>query len=226
MSKNPSELEKITGYEFKDIKLLEQALTHSSYGNEHHLPDNERLEFLGDAVLELCSSDFLFKSYPDDKEGKMTTLRAKYVCEKALDTAARKIGLQEFIRLGRGEEASGGRSRASVVSDAFEAVLGAMYLDGGFEVCRRFVETNVLNAVVNPDSVDSKTALQEMIQAQNGPDPQYELAGEEGPDHDKKYIVDVYVEGIKRGRGTGSSKKRAEQAAAADALKKLGKVQV
>lgn len=216
------------GYEFKDQKFLERALTHSSYANEHACKDNERLEFLGDAVLELASTEYLFFKFPDVPEGQLTKMRASFVCEKALDEVARKLGLEKHIKLGKGEENTGGRERASVVSDAFEAVIAAIYLDGGFTSAKEFIVKNIFANIDKKFFFDSKTMLQEYVQAKGCPDPDYEVIKEEGPDHDKSYTIEVSVnrDGQKEilGVGTDSSKKHAAQAAAYEALKKLGKV--
>ena len=202
------------GYDFKDISLLEVALTHSSYANEQkkgNCCDNERMEFLGDAVLELSSSDYIYKNHSEMAEGKMTRLRASIVCEPTLALCARAIKLDTFIRLGKGEELTGGRSRDSIVSDACEAVIGAIYLDGGFANAKEFVNKFIL---------DSKTILQEVIQGL-GKEVDYEFIGEEGPEHNKQFVVAAVVDGLFNIKGTGHTKKSASQNAAYAALIEL-----
>ncbi len=219
MQRNIGELEQIIGYRFRDRELLENALRHSSYTNEHkktHLPDNERLEFLGDAVLELSSSEFLFRNYPKMQEGDMTKLRASIVCEPTLAQCAASIELGSFLRLGRGEEQTGGRKRDSVVSDAMEALIGSIYLDGGFASAKEFVNRFILNDVENKKLFfDSKTILQEIVQSSfKGEQMSYRLLREEGPDHDKVFVVQLFIgdKGFEEGRGR--TKKSAEQEAA------------
>jgi len=221
-------LQSILGYEFKDESLLKHALTHSSMSNEEHtgrLGSNERLEFLGDAVLELASSDYFYAHFPEQPEGELTRLRASFVCEAALYRCAEKIPLSEYIYLGKGEEASGGRQRPSVVSDAFEAVLGAIYLDGGFANAKDIIEKFVLDDVEHETFFyDSKTTLQEIIQKEEKDEPEYVLVGEDGPDHKKQFKIEVRSGGEVLGTGVAQSKKQAAQNAAYEALKKLGKV--
>ena len=215
-------LEERIGYRFTNKELAATALRHSSYVFERKINKadcNERLEFLGDAVLELISSRFLFPRYPEMPEGKLSYLRASLVCEGALAECAERIGLGELLSLGKGEEACGGRKKASVTSDAFEAVIGAIYLDGGLEEAKRFVEREVL---ADPDrhvsEKDAKTELQELLQKDGNLPIRYELVSETGPDHDKLYTVEVFVEDIACGKGSGKNKKSAEKAAAAVAL--------
>ena len=215
------------GYDFKDISLLEVALTHSSYANEQkkvNCCDNERMEFLGDAVLELSSSDYIYKNHSEMAEGKMTRLRASIVCEPTLALCARAIKLDTFIRLGKGEELTGGRSRDSIVSDACEAVIGAIYLDGGFANAKEFVLNFILNDIEHKQLFyDSKTILQEIVQ-ENGTQPvEYILTKEEGPDHNKNFTVEARVNGKVMGQGSGHTKKAAEQAAAYQAIRVLRK---
>ncbi|EET61707.1 ribonuclease III [Marvinbryantia formatexigens DSM 14469] len=219
MSRDISELEQMTGYSFKDKELLENALRHSSYANEHkkyHLKDNERLEFLGDAVLELSSSEYLYRHYPKMKEGEMTKLRASIVCEPTLAQCAAAIELGSFLRLGRGEEQTGGRHRDSVVSDAMEALIGAIFLDGGFTSAKEFVNRFILNGVEHKKLFfDSKTILQEIVQSSyKGEAMSYHLLREEGPEHDKTFVVQLFIgdKGFEEGRGR--TKKSAEQEAA------------
>lgn len=222
MNTDLSELEKIINYEFKERKYLETALTHASYANERTInkcENYERQEFLGDAVLELISSEYLFLSYPDIPEGEMTKIRASLVCEPALAMSARKFGLDDFIRLGKGEESTGGRHRDSIVSDICEALIGAIYLDGGLEAARRFIIDNILDEDIDVEEFkDSKSELQIRAQAK-GLTVSYEVTGESGPDHDKVYEVDCMISGKVMGHGTGKTKKSAQQAAAAQALK-------
>ena len=221
------EVEKIIHYTFKNKKLLKQALTHSSYANEKKLGKlgcNERLEFLGDAVLELISSDFLYKRFDQVPEGELTKKSASLVCEPSLAYCARQFGLPEFLLLGKGENMTGGRNRDSIVSDATEALLGAIYLDGGFANAKEFVLKFILNDIERKQLFyDSKTILQEMVQ-ENGIQPiEYVLTGESGPDHDKQFTVEVHINGVAAGEGTGHTKKAAEQAAAYQAIRKAQK---
>ncbi len=214
--------ERKINYRFNDYELLKLALTHSSYGNEvYHdkLHNNERLEFLGDAVLELTVSRFLFNSYPDLPEGELTKLRASIVCEPTLAMCAREIELDKMIFLGKGEELTGGRFRDSIISDAMEALLGAVYKDGGIECATGFVEKFILNDIDNKKLfVDSKSVLQERIQAVYKEGPVYNLVDEKGPDHCKEFYVEVLLEDKVIGKGKGRTKKAAEQQAAYDAI--------
>lgn len=215
-------LEEKIGYWFRDRKLLRQALTHSSYANEmkiNRFDDYERLEFLGDAVLELVSSDFLFRERGETAEGDLTKLRASMVCEPALAYCAREFSLERFILLGRGEEATGGRGRDSIVSDVMEALIGAIYLDGGLEEASTFIHRFVLSDLENKQLFyDAKTILQEIVQKENAGELHYELVREEGPQHDKVFEVEAYVGEKKVGEGSGHSKKAAQQQAAYRAL--------
>lgn len=212
-----TELESKLGYTFKDKSLLKLALTHSSYSNElkiNKTGNYERLEFLGDAVLELMSSKFFYNEYPEMNEGQLTRLRSSMVCEQALAVCARDIDLPKYIYLGKGEENTGGRNRDSIISDVFEAVLGAIYLDGGFEVADQFVVKNVLTDLENKQLFyDAKTILQEKIQKE-GNTLSYVVVSESGPDHDKVFVVNAMVGKEVIGTGTGKSKKQAEQQAA------------
>ena len=216
------ELENKIGYKFNDIKLLRQALTHSSFANEqkiNKMPDYERLEFLGDSVLEMVSSTFLFKTYPNKKEGEMTKMRASMVCEAALAYCAADIGLAEYIILGKGEEATGGRHRESIISDVMEAVIGAIYLDGGIEYAKNHIDKFILSDLENKQIFyDSKSVLQEMVQSSQVGTVRYELCGESGPEHDKIFKTAVYVGDKKMGEGAGRTKKAAEQKAAYEAI--------
>lgn len=216
------ELEEKIGYFFKDKKLLRQAVTHSSYANEMNInkyEDYERLEFLGDAVLELVTSDFLFRKRKENSEGRLTKLRASIVCEPALAFCAREISLEQYILLGKGEEATGGRGRDSIVSDVMEAVIGAIYLDGGLEEASAFIHRFVLSDLEHKQLFyDAKTTLQEIIQQENNGALRYKLVKEEGPQHDKIFEVEAYVGEKLVGAGSGHSKKAAEQQAAYQAL--------
>ena len=223
--KEPKEFQQKIGYQFNDEKLLTQALTHSSYANEKHmkkLSDNERLEFLGDAVLEIISSDFLYKNYTDQPEGELTKLRASLVCEPTLAICAKEIGLGDYLRLGRGEDLTGGRGRKSILSDALEAVIGAIYLDGGFANAKEFVLKYILTDIEHKQLFyDSKTILQEIIQSRQDGELSYEILKEEGPDHNKSFEVRALVGDQEIGRGKSRTKKAAEQLAAYNGILKL-----
>ncbi len=213
-----NEFEEKIGYHFTDGKLLVQALTHSSYANERHmgkLSDNERLEFLGDAVLELAASEFLFHKYPKWPEGELTRMRASLVCEPTLAFCTRELDLGKYLLLGKGEEMTGGRMRKSVLSDALEAVIGAIYLDGGFANAKEFILRFVLNDIEHKQLFyDSKTILQEMVQSRFEEPLTYELLKEEGPDHNKSFEVCAKLGEKRIGTGRGRTKKAAEQVAA------------
>lgn len=219
------QFEKIIGYQFHNKNYLRQALSHSSYANEMRLSklaNNERLEFLGDAVLELMSSEYIFTNNLEMYEGEMTKLRASLVCEPTLAMCAREIKLGEYILLGKGEIATGGSNRDSILSDAFEAVIGAIYLDGGFTNAKEFVMKFVLDDIDSKKLFfDSKTILQEMVQADYKEPLMYKLIGESGPDHDKVFTVAAIVDGKELSQGSGKTKKAAEQAAAYQAILKL-----
>ncbi len=220
------ELEQKIGYTFQNKGLLKKAVTHSSYANEAKEKNgsNERLEFLGDAVLSIIISDFLYKNYNHLPEGELTKLRASLVCEKSLFGFSKQLDLGSFLRLGKGEKQTGGSERSSILADAFEAVLAAIYLDGGIESASKFVmgfaNTELLNTKQSA-FIDYKTTLQEIIQKNPDEKPSYHLTGESGPDHDKKFAVEVRLNGELIGTGEGRSKKEAEQAAACEALKKI-----
>ncbi|MBQ5754304.1 MAG: ribonuclease III [Oscillospiraceae bacterium] len=218
------QLETVIGYKFKDIKLLETALTHTSYANESRTPvqHNERLEFLGDSVLSIVAADYLFHQWKNRPEGELTRARASLVCEDALFQFAKEIELGKYLRLGRGEERGGGRNRPSVVSDAFEALIAALYLDGGMEVARGFILPFITEG--KTAEKDYKTELQEVIQQNPEEKLRYEVEKESGPDHDKHFVVAVYLNSNCIGRGEGHSKKIAEQHAAKEALKLMGLV--
>ncbi len=215
------ELEKKIGYEFSEKRLLGQAVTHSSFSNEQKInkyKNYERLEFLGDAVLELLSSRFFFETYPDMSEGEMTRLRSSMVCEPALAFCARDLDLGKYILLGKGEEATGGRKRDSIISDVMEAVIGAIYLDGGLLEADKFVRKFILSDLENKQLFyDSKTLLQEQVQKE-GRTLTYELVSESGPDHEKVFVVEAVIDGKTVGRGQGRNKKTAQQQAAYQVL--------
>lgn len=221
---NMTDFERNIGYEFKDKSLLERALTHSSFANEKGTGlDNERLEFLGDSVLGFITAEFLFNHNKKKHEGALTKERAYAVCEKTLFGYAKEIGLGDMIRLGKGEEMTGGRERPSIVSDAFEAVIAAIYLDGGIEEAKKFVLPFVENATENrPVFKDYKSILQEVLQQNPTEKFEYIVVGESGPDHDKRFEVEIHLNSNVIGSGIGSSKKRAEQEAAKSALELMG----
>lgn len=218
-------LEEKLGYTFRDPSLLENALTHSSRANESRgtLSSNERLEFLGDSILGMVVADHLYRNHPDLPEGELTRARAALVCEESLVEVARELNLGEYLRLGKGEEAGGGRNRPSIRADAVEAVLAAVYLDGGIGSARKIIQKYILSREVAglTKPHDYKTALQELVQRESGQVLQYRLTGEEGPDHDKRFFMEVTLNGKSVGSGTGRSKKEAEQMAAQAAIAKL-----
>lgn len=220
---NFTEFEEKIGYSFKDKALLELALTHSSYANENKLKkNNERFEFLGDSVLGFVTAEYLFTEFKNRPEGEMTKLRAAVVCEKSLFKFAEQINLGKYILLGRGEDSTGGRNRPSVVSDAFEAVVAAIYIDGGMEAAKPYILGFIKEAVKRETSFkDNKSLLQEYIQRVKGNTLAYEEVGEEGPDHDKTFVFRVKLNGEVIGEGKGRSKKEAEQNAAGIALEKI-----
>ena len=213
--------QELIGYTFKNEQLLKQALTHSSYANEKHLKklsDNERLEFLGDAVLEVVSSEFLFQNYPELTEGQLTKLRASIVCEATLASCTESVSLGDYLFLGKGEDRTGGRTRKSVLSDAMEAVIGAIYLDGGFANAKEFVLKFIMTDIEHKHLFyDSKTILQEIVQGEHE-QLTYVLLGETGPDHDKTFEVGVLIGRKEISTGKGHTKKAAEQEAAYQAL--------
>ena len=226
MKEKLEKLQEMIGYQFKDPGLLTHALTHSSYANEKHWDKtrcNERLEFLGDAVLEVISSDFLFHTYESMPEGEMTKLRASLVCEPTLAYCADVIPLGDYLLLGKGEDLTGGRKRPSVVSDAMEAVIGAIYLDGGLANAKEFIHRFILNDIEHKQLFyDSKTILQEVVQAAHK-EVVYEIIGESGPEHDKDFIASAKVDGMFHVTAKGHTKKHAEQHAAYEALVELKK---
>ena len=220
------DLETAIGYRFRDLSLLQNALAHSSYANErwhNSLMSNERLEFLGDSVLGMLVANYLYRTFPNRPEGELTRMRADMVCETTLARVANQLELGKHLLLGKGEEQGGGRSRNSILADAVESVIAACYLDGGMEAAVAFVEKFILVTVPTKkmNNADYKTALQELVQQKKNQTLSYRLAGESGPDHDKQFTVELTLNGILVGTGTGSSKKRAEQEAAHAALSKL-----
>lgn len=221
MSKMSHPLEKIIGYTFKDISLLETALTHTSFANESRqkVAHNERLEFLGDSVLSVVVADYLFH-HSDKPEGELTRMRAGLVSEEALFQFAQEIELGKYLRLGRGEDMGGGRQRPSVVSDAFESVIAALYLDGGIEAARSFILPFVTEG--KTAEADYKTQLQEVVQQNPEERLTYVVESESGPDHDKHFVVAVHLNSNCFARGEGRSKKQAEQHAAHEALRLMG----
>lgn len=221
---NMQVLEERLGHAFQNRKLLETALTHPSFGGDHHVPHYQRLEFLGDAVLELAVSRYLYFELPEVDEGKLTRIRAALVREESLNRAARRIGLGEFIRLSVGEERSGGREKPSILSDVMEAVLAAVYLDAGFDEAVRIIGM-VLGEELRPevlkDHLDAKSRLQELMQ-RDGRMPSYDYLSMEGPPHAPVFAYRVMDGEQELGRGSGTSKQNAQQAAARDALKRMG----
>ena len=220
------DLENAIGYRFRNIALLQNALTHSSYANErwhNSLLSNERLEFLGDSVLGMLVAEYLYRNFPDRPEGELTRMRADMVCEQTLAAAATKIGIGGHLLLGHGEEQGGGRSRNSILADAMESVIAACFLDGGIEAALKVVQQFILVEVpvTRLHNVDYKTKLQELVQQKKNQVLSYALVGESGPDHDKHFEVEVSLNGRVVGCGSGSSKKRAEQSAAASAVENL-----
>lgn len=220
------DLETAIGYRFHNITLLQNALTHSSYANERwhdSLMSNERLEFLGDSILGMVVAEYLYRSFPDRPEGELTRMRADMVCETTLASVAEQVDLGRHLLLGHGEEQGGGRSRNSILADAVESMIAASFLDGGFEAAKGIIQRFILSdvPVKKLHNVDYKTALQELVQQKKNQQLLYTLAGESGPDHDKHFQVEVSLNGAVVGVGSGSSKKRAEQAAASAAIEKL-----
>ena len=220
------DLEAAIGYRFKDITLLQNALSHSSYANERwhdSLKSNERLEFLGDSILGMVTAEYLYRNFPDRPEGDLTRMRADMVCERALAVVAERIGLGQHLLLGHGEEQGGGRTRDSILADAVESVIAACFLDGGMDAARKFINTFVLTEVPVKKlrNADYKTALQELVQQKKNQVLSYALVAESGPDHDKHFTVEVSLNGKVVGTGDGRSKKKAEQEAAKAAIAAL-----
>lgn len=227
MTSRLKEFENTIGYSFKDINLLNVALTHTSYAHECGCKHNERLEFLGDSVLGLCVSDFIYNNYPKLPEGELTKVRAAVVCEDCLARLAKQLNIGKYIRLGKGEAAGGGAKRASILSDAFEAVVAALYIDSGMENTKGWIidrlKGEISQAVQGKKRIDFKTSLQELTQKGDTGKVTYKVISETGPDHAKEFITAVYVDSKQLAAGRGTSKKEAEQAAAAEAIKLLNK---
>ncbi|MDN5352343.1 MAG: ribonuclease [Clostridiales bacterium] len=228
MTETISQVEAMIGYSYRDKQYLVRALTHSSYANENkreQIHNNERLEFLGDSVLGLIISEYLYNTYTELEEGQLTKIRARIVCESSLGEAARKLDFGKYMLFGHGEELTGGRDRTSILSDAFEAVIASMYLDGGIEVVTHFVLSHmadiIADAVQGKLFTDYKTRLQEVIQIKKGNRLRYEIIREEGPDHAKVFFTHVLLNGDVIGLGSGRSKKESEQEAAKEGLKRL-----
>lgn len=220
-----AKVEEKIGYHFQNSSLLVSALTHPSYMNERKInkwDHYQRLEYLGDAVLELTMSEYLYFEYPTLSEGELSKMRASMVCEPALAFCANNIGLGEFILLGKGEDSSGGRKRDSILSDVFEAIIGAIYLDGGFEAAKKHINRYVMDGIGERTLfIDSKSLLQEEVQKTPGSTIRYELIKESGPEHDKEFTVALMINDVKKAEASGHSKKNAEQKAAYEVLKKL-----
>lgn len=221
-------LEARIGYTFHDRRLLQNALMHSSYANENRArgcTSNERLEFLGDSVLGMVTAMRLYRLYPDMPEGKLSRLRAELVCEQSLHAVALELGLGSYIRLGHGEARNGGRERPSILADAVEAIIAAIYLDGGLESAQQFILDHILTGLAEGQMhhvADYKTDLQERVQRKPGQALEYTLLSESGPDHNKSFTMNVLLNGSEIGRGTGRTKKEAEQSAAKSALERMG----
>ena len=218
-------LQENIGYKFKDQELLKKALTHTSYAYEHNVESNEKLEFLGDSILEFISSIYLYKNYPKLKEGEMTKVRATVVCEKSLYKVAKKHNFSDFLYLGKSERLSGGENRPAILADSVEAIIAAIYLDGGLEEARRFIEENLKDEIEiaskHVGQMDYKTVLQEKLQEHGEVKIVYTIINEKGPDHDKIFEAEVECNGKQLAVGTGKSKKQAEMQAAKKALESL-----
>ena len=221
-------LERELHYTFRNRALLEEALNHSSYANEHRsagICSNERLEFLGDSILGFVTAEHLLKTYPELPEGDLTRMRAALVCEQSLYEVAQHLDLGAYLKLGRGEEAGGGRKRQSILADAVEALFAAVYLDSDMEEISRIIHDILLDKATDhvvEERKDCKTTLQELVQREEGSSLTYQLVEESGPDHNKLFVFEVLVNGVAAGRGSGHSKKEAEQSAARNALEKMG----
>jgi len=218
------ELQKKLNYSFNDKELIVTALTHSSYANEHRCQSNERLEFIGDSVLGMVVAMHLYRTFPNLPEGKMTRMRAELVCEQSLWEVADKLEFGKYLRLGKGEALTGGRERPSILADCVEAVIAALYIDGGFEVAKKFVDDHILPKLENLGTTaggDYKTRLQELVQRFHGQSLSYEMLSESGPDYMKVFCAAVYLNGEMIGQGQGRTKKEAEQNAASKALEEL-----
>ena len=222
---NLEELEKSIGYTFKNKKLLKQALRHTSYANERKLESNEKLEFLGDSILEFLSSKYIYKNYVDLREGEMTKVRATVVCEKSLYKVAKLHNFSDFLYLGKSEQKTDGSKRPAILADSIEAVIAAIYLDGGLEEAEKFIIENlkdaILDATKHVGDKDYKTVLQEKLQEHGEVKIEYKTIGESGPDHNKIFVVDVEVNGKFLAKGKGKSKKEAQMQAAKKALENL-----
>ncbi len=227
MDKQLRNLQSHLGIQFHNFSLLKQAFTHSSYVNEHRITnqqDNERLEFLGDAVLELSVSEFLFQTYPDRPEGELTKIRASMVCEPSLVKFAMELKLGSYVYLGKGEELTGGRTRPSLLADIFESLIGAIYLDQGLDQVKIFLNQTIFSKIkldAEMQVLDYKSKLQEYTQHYSIAGIEYRIVEERGPAHDREFVTEVYIDGSPMGHGMGRSKKESEQQAAAQALDKL-----
>ena len=219
------ELQKNIGYQFEDESLLNKAMTHTSYAYENNVESNEKLEFLGDSILELISSKYIFKNYPNLKEGEMTKVRAQVVCEQSLYKIAKMHNFSDFLNLGKSEKLSGGKERPAILADSVEAVIAAMYIDGGLKVAEKFIIENLKNeielATKHVGQKDYKTVLQEKLQIHGDVKIEYILLNESGPDHDKRFEMEVRCNGKKLAVGTGKSKKLAQMDAAHNAIESL-----
>ncbi len=219
------ELQKNIGYQFEDESLLNKAMTHTSYAYENNVESNEKLEFLGDSILEFISSKYIFKNYPNLKEGEMTKVRAQVVCEQSLYKIAKMHNFSDFLNLGKSEKLSGGKERPAILADSVEAVIAAMYIDGGLKVAEKFIIENLKNeielATKHVGQKDYKTVLQEKLQIHGDVKIEYILLNESGPDHDKRFEMEVRCNGEKLAVGTGKSKKLAQMDAAHNAIKSL-----
>ena len=220
-----SALEQNIGYKFKNINLLKNALTHTSYAYEHKIASNEKLEFLGDSILEFLSSIYIYQNYPKLKEGEMTKVRAQVVCEQSLYKIAKMHNFSDFLNLGKSEKLSGGKERPAILADSVEAVIAAMYIDGGLKVAEKFIIENLKNeielATKHVGQKDYKTVLQEKLQIHGDVKIEYILLNESGPDHDKRFEMEVRCNGKKLAVGTGKSKKLAQMDAAHNAIESL-----
>ncbi|MCR4696853.1 MAG: ribonuclease III [Lachnospiraceae bacterium] len=227
MEENLEKLQNLIGLKFSDTANLRSALSHSSFVNElktNKWEDYERLEFLGDAVLEIVSSDYLYRHHPDMPEGELSKLRASLVCEPSLAFTAKRMNLSEYILLGKGEDASGGRYRNSLLSDVFEAIIGAVYLEFGYMEAKNYIEKFLLNDISeNQLFVDSKSRLQIIVQSKEGMNLEYRIIEETGPDHDKHFVVGLFINDELVSQGEGHNKKEAEQMAAYNGIKKISK---
>lgn len=219
------ELQKNIGYQFEDESLLNKAMTHTSYAYENNVESNEKLEFLGDSILEFISSKYIFKNYPNLKEGEMTKVRAQVVCEQSLYKIAKMHNFSDFLNLGKSEKLSGGKERPAILADSVEAVIAAMYIDGGLKVAEKFIIENLKNeielATKHVGQKDYKTVLQEKLQIHGDVKIEYILLNESGPDHDKRFEMEVRCNGKKLAVGTGKSKKSAQMDAAHNAIESL-----